>query len=473
MKPLRLIALFVAPTLLLLCGLAIASTPPVTFEPPVYYTTGSSNWNTIAVADLNGDHKPDLVLGNADSIGILLGNGDGTFQPFVTYAGGAEWLAVVDIDKNGTLDVVGVGPDGVNVFLGNGNGTFQTAINTKVTGSGLGVADVNHDGKLDVTMLGGPGLIVLPGNGDGTFKAPIGTSVSTYGGLAVADLNHDGYPDAVVTTYPGLVSPTHRIDATIGVMLGNGDGTFQTPVSYDAGGYYPAQLTITDLTGDGTPDVLIVNSLGHSNHTMGGVDALINDGAGHFYPGFWDYPGGVSAYAAAVGDLNGDGLSDTVVAIDGHISVSLFEGQLREHPLASQPEVVAIADLNGDGQPDIVAATVCSNPPNGCTAGAAVVLLNAKVGSKTAVASSLNPSKVAQAVTFTATTSSARGPAPDGITVSFFDGTKSLGSGVTSGGVAKYTTSSLAAGTHTIKAKFPGCIFVNPSTGTLSQTVNP
>jgi hypothetical protein len=165
-----------------------------------------------AGADLNGDGNLDMVgAGSGGNVLVQLGNGDGTFQAAVKYpTGGSGLLAVGDLNGDGKPDVVVVSvpnirPTGsqqisgtIAVLLNNGDGTLQPAV---IYGVGAGVysvsmGDFNGDGKTDLAVITGFGVVVLLGNGDGTFRNPL-----AYGGAkvyaAVGDLNGDGKPDLV------------------------------------------------------------------------------------------------------------------------------------------------------------------------------------------------------------------------------------------------------------------------------------
>ena len=139
--------------------------PGLSFATAVVYDSGGSGADSVAVADVNGDGKPDLLVanegnGSTGSVSVLLGNGDGTFQPAVTYGSGAKVaasVAVADVNGDGKPDLLvangGNGTGSVGVLLGNGDGTFQKAVNygTGVAdgSSWVAVADVNGDGKPD------------------------------------------------------------------------------------------------------------------------------------------------------------------------------------------------------------------------------------------------------------------------------------------------------------------------------------
>jgi hypothetical protein len=167
------------------------------------YPVGGLYGYSVAVGDLNRDHKDDLIVGSscADTacttglISILIGNGDGTFQPAVTYASASRFgwydrqMAVADLNADGRLDVV----NDAGVLLGNGDGTLQPEIPHLGGGGAIAVADFNGDGTLDLATTQG----LLLGLGDGTFSAPTGDVIGGTS-LATGDFNHDGKPDLVV-----------------------------------------------------------------------------------------------------------------------------------------------------------------------------------------------------------------------------------------------------------------------------------
>jgi hypothetical protein len=187
----------------------------------------------VAVADVNGDGKPDLVVadaggyGHSGGVSVLLGNGDGTFQAPRTFGAGLHPISVAVADFNGDgkpdLAVANLG-GGVSVLLGNGDGTFQAAQNFAAGSApeSVAVGDFNGDGKSDLVVANNSSsnVSVLLGNGDGTFQAA--QSFTTGSGpfsVAVGDFNGDGKLDLAVT----------NVGAGVSVLLGNGDGTFQTP----------------------------------------------------------------------------------------------------------------------------------------------------------------------------------------------------------------------------------------------------
>jgi hypothetical protein len=189
-------------------------------------------------ADFNHDGHADFTAFFKGTVAVVLGHGDGTFAPLVGYnVGGAtiEAIATGDFNHDGNLDLItaNTSPGNVSVLLGKADGTFGTPINSPAAASptSIAIGDLNGDGKLDaVTNDSSGGAYVLLGKGDGTFQAPVGYSTSTpLADVAIADLNGDHKLDLLTCAYSNF---------TIGVadvFLGNGDGTFQAPVTYTAG----------------------------------------------------------------------------------------------------------------------------------------------------------------------------------------------------------------------------------------------
>jgi hypothetical protein len=512
-------------------AIASAASPSgLNFAPAVAYDSGGQITWSVAVADVNGDGKPDLVVTNEcvnanncdGTVGVLLGNGDGTFQAAVTYDTGyplATSVAVADVNGDGKPDIVVAdlcvnsicNADGaVSVLLGNGDGTFQRAVTYDSGGNyvySVAVADVNGDGTPDIVVsnrfcssgsCNGDGFVgVLLGNGDGTFQTAVtydsGGNYASH--VAVADLNGDGKPDIVVVNGCGSISNNDcgTTNSTVGVLLGNGDGTFQTAVSYGSGGVPAWSVAVADVNGDGKPDIVVANTCSSWNCPGdGSVGVLLGNGDGTFqtavtYDSGGDYPTGV-----AVADVNGDGKPDIVAANgfccsistgDGFAAVLLgngdgtFQAAVTYDSGGKGAWSAAVADVNGDGRPDIVVANECSS--SGCAGDASVsVLINTGTSidsTTTALVSSPDPSNFAHSVTFTATVTAKpgfyKGPPPG--TVRFLDGTILLGSStLNSSGVAALTISKLLAGTHSITATYKGDTNFAPSTSpVLSQTV--
>jgi hypothetical protein len=471
------------------------------FAPAVTYGSGGYEALSVAVADVNGDGKPDLVVANCGSsiycpkgtVGVLLGNGDGTFQAAVTYSsGGPETtsVAVADVNGDGKPDLVVAnavalpnGDGSVGVLLGNGDGTFQTAVAYDSGGNdavSIAVADVNGDGKPDLVVVNEcvsgtecnyGSVAVLLGNGDGTFQTAVivyETSNKVFPMFAaLADVNRDGKPDLLVANMAA-----NSAGAWVSVLLGNGDGTFQTAVDYDSGGNDAVSIAVADVNGDGKPDIVVANA--------NGVGVLLGNGDGTFQTAV-TY--GSLSGPVAVADLNGDGKPDIVVGTGNDVSVLLgngdgtFQTAVTYGSGGNGASSAAVADLNGDGKPDIVVAN-CASTGNNCgqTNGVVGVLINTSLNpTATTLTSSPNPSNFGQAVTFTAAVTGQQyfyKTSPTG-TVTFFDGTTNIGSSSLNGSeVATLTTSTLAVGTHSITATYNGDTHCAPSTSpVLSQVV--
>ncbi len=459
------------------------------FLPPVTYSSGGLYSFSVAVADLNGDHKPDLVVTNRctdpacdsdGSVAVLLGNGDGTFQAAVIYdAGGLETqsVAVADVNGDGKPDIlVANASDTVGVLLGNGDGTFQPAVTYDSGGAfpeSIFIADVNGDGKPDILVANFESntVGVLLGNGDGTFQPAVtyGSGGPWPGSIFVADVNGDGKPDIVVA---------NNGDITVSVLLGNGDGTFQNAVTYNSGGVYPQSVVVADVNGDGKLDIVVANCsvswYGCSYwNADGDVGVLLGNGDGTFQAAVAYDSGGMGAWSVAVSDVNGDGRPDLIVANWGSDNVGVLMGGGRgtfakaiTTGVNGAVTSVAVADVNGDGKPDLLVTIY----------GGVAVLLNnfdiAPRATRTVVNSSGSPSLVGQPVKFTTMARSTRGAIPDGELVTFYDGNTQLGSVALANGRAAYTTSSLSAKAHYIKATYAGDVTFLPSTGGVTQVVD-
>ncbi len=455
-------------------ALPLDEAPPL-FLPVMTYSSGGLGPCSIAVADVNGDLKPDLVVANLDSgdVGVLLGNGDGTFQPAVTYdaGGAASSVAVADVNGDGHPDIVVANLNGtVGVLLGNGDGTFQTAVTYGAGGGGtraVAVGDLRGNGILDVVVANScidqncDGSVgVLLGNGDGTFQ-PALTYPTGYAAMAVAvgDMNGDGKPDILVGSGYSVCGPKEcHAAGQVGVLLGNGDGTFQAATEYPSGEEYPDSLVVADFRGDGKLDVAAA-SMFSSN-----ADVLLGNGDGTLQPVVTYGSGGGSdgwRGGLAVADVNRDGKPDLVVVDSGsgEIGVLLGNGDgtfqtAQTYGSGCEPWSVAVADVNNDRGPDLLVANSCAYAGSG-TPSVGVLLHAGTTPTTTALVSSLNPAPPLKVVTYNATVASQGGGAVTG-SIMFQDGGSTFATVPIASNQAAYSITYKKGGVHTITAVYSG-----------------
>jgi hypothetical protein len=295
------------------------------------YPTGN-NPAGIAAGDLNGDTRLDLVVANKGSgtISVLLGNGDGTFQSASSY--GSSLLpapvsvAIGDFNADGKPDLAVadfIQSGAVSILLNDGSGNFGAPASFAAGAfpASVAVGDLNADGHPDlVTANQNDGTVsVLASEGGGVFQPAVNFSVS--GGsspdpvsVALADFNGDGKPDIAVANQTG--------SGDVGILFGNGDATFQTARNLNAG-IFPASLAAGDFNGDAKMDLAVAATA--NDGVTPALFIVPGNGDGTFQTPV-THPAGAGPSYVAVADLNKDGASDAIAVNSGSNDLTVVEG---------------------------------------------------------------------------------------------------------------------------------------------------
>jgi FG-GAP-like repeat/Abnormal spindle-like microcephaly-assoc'd, ASPM-SPD-2-Hydin len=244
----------------------------------------------------------------------------------------------------------------VSILLTKSDGSVGASVDYPVSslGESLIVGDFNGDGKLDLAVTSGLTVSVLLGNGDGTFKTPLNSAALNTNpqGMAAKDLNGDGKLDLVIADSTAEV---------VSVLLGNGDGTFKARVDYPLGDTATA-VDIADFNRDGKPDIAVVSGFSQT------LSILLGKGDGTFQPHV-DYPTAATPVQVTSADLNGDGFLDIVVAngyTPGAVSVYLGKGNGTFAPYVAYSagtsvSSISLGDFNGDEKIDVAATSLNDN----------------------------------------------------------------------------------------------------------------
>jgi hypothetical protein len=341
--------------------------------------TGGNGASRVVVADLNGDGMQDLALTNlgfsvGNTLGVMLGHGDGTFDTEVRYTigSGVYGVAAADLNADGALDLAvgwssGQGTDyHVAVLRNNGSGTFTLGATLNVPTSdgftpfwpSVAAADFDGDGRVDLSATSGGTLhlAVFRNLGNLSFSPP--TIYPAGGGptrLLALDIGSDGRPD-LVEAAPGDSFAGHLV-----VLRNLGNGTFGSPVRIEAGPQ-PYGVAVADMNGDRRVDLIGANR----GSGTGTIDPQMSDGT-FAAPPIYEAAADLLPIDTATGDFDGDGHPDMalseldytsqaqdVVAImhnDGRGHFALQQ-QLPSGTDAHAKSVIA-ADLNGDGKDDL------------------------------------------------------------------------------------------------------------------------
>ena len=365
----------------------------------------------VAIGDFNGDGIADIAIANSalnegnptasdhGTVNIYLGNGDGTFTQAphspITVGLDTRSVGIIDLNGDGIQDLVVLNSysQDVYVLMGVGDGTFTQAVGSPFPGGGntnpysVTFGDFNRDGKMDMAVAGWGGqapnnkgaISIFLGNGDGSFQSPLlqplGVFVLYATSVVAGDFNNDGFTDLAVA---------RTAEDEISILLGNGDGTFQeaasSPIALPAGSK-PYNVITTDFNGDGIADLAIKN-VGSGTVTVllgteGGDGSFTQpDTSNMFGPNFQ------AIDSIANGDFNGDGIPDIVQAgFNGDSAIyfgvgdGTFTKALNTADPGNAPQSLAVGDFNGDGIDDIVAGDYNGNSATILTTNAVVQAL--------------------------------------------------------------------------------------------------
>jgi hypothetical protein len=321
------------------------------FAAPVALTSNAAGDNTsIAIADVNGDGKPDIMYAIAgpgsEFIHTLVNQGNGQFTDTLTPGlnGVTGVFNTLDFNLDGKPDLVVQFPSpaggiAIDAFAGNGSGSFTHAASTTVSpplayeSFQFVVGDFDHDGFPDLAGVDGETepshILYLFGNGDGGFT-PVNVVGPMGFQLAAADINGDGIPDVVTPDRFNVVS----------VALGRTDRNFPSLLALTPATSAPPSLG--DINGDGKPDILVPGTV------------YLNEGNGNFQLAAYTSPGG---YMLA--DLTGKGVVDLIGGDAVNLLIWPNNGtpNFTSSPITVPPPVegyFTVADMDGDGHPDIV-----------------------------------------------------------------------------------------------------------------------
>ncbi len=323
--------------------------------------------SAIVAGDFTGDGLLDLAVAdeNSGDVSILINNGNGTFQFPSSYAVGSAPEAIVACDfGNGHVDLATANNNSndVSILMGNGDGTFGSQLRF-AAGPGpasLIACDLNGDGRADLVVGdqdadgGGTGEItILLGRGDGTFQDPVADPVGDDPAAEVtADLTNNGHLDVITSNY---------YTNDISVLMGNGDGTFLAARSFPAG-VAPQSLVLGDFNGDGILDLAVADR--GADGSGAGVSILMGNGDGTFQSPMF-YPTGLDPSSIVAGRFTAGDVLDLAVANQGGDSVSILLGSgaggfITQPPIdlgddAGGPKFLTVGNF-GNGEVDLAVA---------------------------------------------------------------------------------------------------------------------
>jgi hypothetical protein len=428
--------------------------------------------------DEHGGYKPsgDVLLGGAKNL-LTKGGNFGIGISWGDYSFSAATPAIGDFNHDGKLDIAiatfnfsqsGSNSSALQVSFGDGKGNFPTSGPVLDTNSNyMAAGDYNGDGKADLASLDGSTFEILIGKGDGTFASPVTYSVGLNPVFVLqTDLNGDGKKDIIVVNQGGN---------DVSVLLGKGDGTFQPQKTY-AAGKAPVAVVTGDFNRDGKIDLAVASSEG--------ISVLLGNGNGTFQAQT-TYSAGGAVTGIAQAALHQDGIVDLIGIVPASQRFVVLPGtgtgtfgSAVVFPLDRAPSQMVAADFNHDGATDLAFLGNASDRGDVTGRGfnnvGSLVIFYNQGGDHLTLTSSLSKPTATQSVTFTAHVIPSIGETgtPTGV-VTFKNGSVVMGNVSLSGGTASFTTK-LTAGTHQIVANYGGNSSFNPNhSATLRIVVAP
>jgi FG-GAP-like repeat/Bacterial pre-peptidase C-terminal domain len=353
------------------------------FETPPRFDVGNQP-SGLTAANFNDDGQLDVAVANDGSpggISILMGRGDGTFDPQTLLSTGVA-TAIVSADFNGdgrsdlastTILDPNTQQGEVTVLLGNGDGTFPTIehIPVGLFPFALVTGDFNGDGHLDIAVVNkfSNTVSILLNDGHGNFSVadtiPVGVGPDA---IYAAKISGDPFTDLIVTNSNVDQNGNTLGTGSVCVLRGNGDGTFQSPATFLPVGFDPVGIAVGDLS-DGRIFIATANNGG--NDSSGDVSVLIENQGGNDFSPEMRFTVGSRPTAIVAGDFNSDSRPignvtsapwlDLATANSGSNSVTVLIGSgtgsfapAVSYAIGNSPASLVATDLNGDNRMDLV-----------------------------------------------------------------------------------------------------------------------